>query len=380
MAKRRQNGEGTIYQRPNGLWVCEVTLGYDANKKRIKKTVSSMDLEKLKKKLNDLKYLNDRNMVAEPSKYAVSDWLDFWLENYKKQSVKPTTYDMYYTACKNYIKPHLGHYKLDKLNPLAVQKFINDISQKGLNAKNGLSLSSLKKITITLSQAYDQAVKLGMLYQNPCSSIVMPQKDVKQSVAFTEDEQKRFLSHCPGETTFENLFIFAFNTGMRMGEILALMWNDIDFKNNIVTVSKNISVVTNYDEDAEKKQKTIINTSTKNGTIREVPLTKKALAAILYQKEHNKHNSPFVFYSTTGTPVQKRNIYKAFDRIIEKSDISSPVTFHSMRHSFATRLLEKGADIKTVSNLLGHKSIHITLDIYSHVHTDLKQKTIALLD
>ncbi len=380
MAKRRQNGEGTIYQRSNGLWVCEVTLGYDANKKRIKKTVYSMDLEKLKKKLNDLKYLNDRSMVAEPSKYTVSDWLDFWLENYKKQSVKPTTYDMYHHACKSYIKPHIGHYKLDKLNPLVVQKFINDISQKGLNAKNGLSLSSLKKIVITLSQAYNQAIKLGMLYQNPCDALVIPQKDVKESVAFTDDEQKRFLSNCPGDTTFENLFIFAFNTGMRMGEILALTWNDIDFKNNTVTVSKNLSVVNDYDEGTTTKQKTIINTSTKNGTTREIPLTKKALASVEHQKEFNKKNSPFVFYSTVGTPLQKRNIYKAFDKIIEKSDIGSPVTFHSMRHSFATRLLEKGADIKTVSNLLGHKSIQITLDIYSHVHEDLKLKTIALLD
>lgn len=380
MAKRRQNGEGTIYQRPNGLWVCEVTLGYDANKKRIKKTVSSMDLEKLKKKLNDLKYLNDRSMVAEPSKYTVSDWLDFWLENYKKQSVKPTTYDMYYNACDNYIKPQLGHYKLDKLTALAVQKFINDISQKGLNAKNGLSLSSIKKIVITLSQAYDQAISLGMLYQNPCKALKMPQKDIKESVAFTDAEQQRFLSNCPGETTFENLFIFAFNTGMRMGEILALTWNDIDFNSNTVTVNKNLSVVNNYDKESKRKQKTIINTSTKNGTVREIPLTKKAFAAVKYQKEHNKKNSPFVFYSTAGSPLQKRNIYRAFDNIIKKSNVESPVTFHSMRHSFATRLLEKGADIKTVSNLLGHKSIQITLDIYSHVHADLKQKTIALLD
>lgn len=89
MTKRRQNGEGTIYQRPNGLWVCDVTLGYDENHKRIRKTLSSMDLNKLKKKLNDIKYLNDRNMVSEPSEYTVSEWLDFWLENYKKRSVKP---------------------------------------------------------------------------------------------------------------------------------------------------------------------------------------------------------------------------------------------------------------------------------------------------
>ena len=94
----------------------------------------------------------------------------------------------------------------------------------------------------------------------------------------------------------------------------------------------------------------------------------------------NKIHSPFVFYSTVGTPVQKRNIYREFNKLLEQADIISPVTFHSIRHSFATRLLEKGADIKTVSELLGHKSIQITLDIYGHVSADLKSKTIALLE
>ena len=100
LARCRQNGEGTIYQRPNGLWVCEVTIGYDENRKRLKKTVSSMDLEKLKKKINDIKYLNDRSLVSEPSRYTVGQWVDLWLKHYKKHSVKPTTYDMYY----NYVK------------------------------------------------------------------------------------------------------------------------------------------------------------------------------------------------------------------------------------------------------------------------------------
>ena len=84
MAKRRQNGEGTIYQRPNGLWVCEITLGYDKDNKRQKKTVSSMNLDKLKKKINDLKYLNDRKMLDAPDNIKLSEWLDFWLETYKK--------------------------------------------------------------------------------------------------------------------------------------------------------------------------------------------------------------------------------------------------------------------------------------------------------
>ena len=136
-----------------------------------------------------------------------------------------------------------------------------------------------------------------------------------------------------------------------------------------------------YDERAEKRQRTIIGSSAKtDSSKRIVPLNKKAKLAVLNQCENNDKNSPFIFYSLSGTPVQKRNIYRKFDEIKSNANIKSDVTFHSMRHSFATRLIEKGADIKTVSELLGHKSIQITLDIYGHVSGDLKNKTIGLLD
>lgn len=208
----------------------------------------------------------------------------------------------------------------------------------------------------------------------------LPKKQPRQSVAFTTEEQKTFLSHCKGDTTFENLFIFAFNTGMRLGEMLALTWNDVDLKNKTVNVNKSMSVVTDYDEDAEKKNKIIIDTTkTKSGS-REIPLNKAALKCVEIQQQNNKADSPFIFYSSAGTALMKRNIYRAFKNIMEKADIKTHLTIHSMRHSFATRLLEKGADIKTVSDLLGHKSIQITLDIYSHVSSNLKKNTISLLD
>ena len=193
MAKRRLNGEGTIYSRPNGLWVSDVTIGYDSNGKRIRKTLSSMDIEKLKRKMNDLRVKNDMKVLNAPANSSVAEWFDFWLLTYKKPHVRPTTYDMYYNCVNNHIKPKLGKYKLDKLSNLIIQNFINKLS-----TENGLSTSTL--------------------------------------------------------------------------------------------------------------------------------------------------------------------------------------TFHSIRHSFATRLLEKGADIKTVSELLGHKSIQITLDIYSHVSSGLKNNTVSLLD
>ncbi len=380
MAKRRMNGEGTIYQRSDGLWVCDITIGYDENNKRIRKVVSSMDIEKLQKKINDLKYLNDRQLLADPSDYTVAEWVEFWLDTYKKAAVKATTYDMYKGSLERYIKPKIGHYKLSKLNPIIVQKFINDIAAHGIKTKNGLSQSSIKKVYVTLSQACKQAVVANILYKNPCEGIVIPKKASREAKAFSASEQKNFLAQCPGNTSCENLFIFAFNTGMRLGEMLALTWNDIDFDKKTVYVNKSLAEISDYDEDAERKHKTVIDTTKTDSSTREVPLNKSALACVKRQKAANKDDSPFVFFSTAGTPLMKRNIYRVFETIMKNAKINTHLTIHSMRHSFATRLLERGADIKTVSELLGHKSVQITLDIYSHVSANLKKKTISLLD
>ena len=159
---------------------------------------------------------------------------------------------------------------------------------------------------------------------------------------------------------------------------MALTWDDIH--DHTITVSKNLTVVNNYDPDIKTKTRTLIDTTKTEQSNRTIPLSKEAANAIKRQLDNNKNNSPFVFYSTAGTPLIKRNIYRMFNSILKRADIKSHVTIHSMRHSFATRLLEKGADIKTVSELLGHKSIQITLDIYSHISPDLKIKTISLLD
>lgn len=371
MAKRRQNGEGTIYQRSNGLWVCELTLGYDENDKRIKKTLTSMDREQLQKKINDTKYLRDRQLVSEPSKYTVGEWILTWLENYKLNSVKPTTYDSYYNAYKVHLLPNLGKIKLDKLTTIQIQQYINKIS-------NSMSLSSIKKIYITLQQSYAQAIKLGMIYVNPCNGITLPKEERTVATAFTKQEQENFLKLCKSDNTYDNLYIFAFNTGMRLGEILALTYDKIE--DSSITVNSNLTISSDRSEDAEKKQKTTISTTKTKSGMRTIPLNKAAKKAVELQRKNNKTNSPFIFCSSSGTPLMKRNIYRNLKTKLEIINANENLTFHSIRHSFATRLLEKGADIKTVSELLGHKSIQITLDIYAHVSNDLKQKTISLLD
>lgn len=374
MAKRRQNGEGTIYQRSDGLWICEITLGYDDNGKRIRKTVSSKDIEKLKKKLNDLRFYNDRKMVAEASSTSLFDWLREWLLTYKKNTVKPTTYDMYYNNIYTHIKPVLGNYKLDKITQITIQRFIND-----LYTEKNLSASTLKKVIITISQAYEKAIELNMLYTNPCKGVIIPNKEKRKALAFTEQEQTDFLAQCQSGSTYDNLFTFAFFTGLRLGELLALTWDDYDAENQTISVNKNIAVVNEYTDDIKGRQKTVIDTTKTESGERIVPLSQKALEALSSQRS-NTSDFVFIFSSNKGTPLSKRNIYKVFNKRLEAASIQSHVTFHSFRHSFATRLLEKGADIKTVSELLGHKSIQITLDTYSHVGKNLKKQTVNLLD
>jgi len=217
-----------------------------------------------------------------------------------------------------------------------------------------------------------------MLCQNPCKDTIIPSKEKRQAIAFSDEEQKKFIACCQSHTVFEDMFVFAFYTGLRLGELQALSWSDIN-NDSTITVSKSLAVVNDYD-NSDKKNKLIINTPKTSNSKRIVPLSRKALEIIEERKNQNDGVSPFVFCSSNGTPLSKRSVYRAFKAILNKAGIDSPVTIHSLRHSFAARLLEKGADIKTTSELLGHKSIQITLDIYSHVSENLKTKTINLLD
>lgn len=369
MAKRT-NGEGTIYQRSNGLWCAELTIGYDANGKRIKKSFSSMDLEKLHKKLNDEKYRMHRNIITDKCDYTLAEWVDFWLTNYKAIELKSSTYDRYEYAFNTHVKDRIGHIKLSKLRPDMIQQVYNQM----YNA--GLSTSSIKQVHIALNQAFNQAIQNNYLFQNPCKATTIPKTEPKKSRALTIAEQNAFVQHCPN-TTYGNLFIFALNTGMRCGEITALIWRDINLQEMMITVERTAGRIINRGENAESKTKIVISAPKTSKGIRKIPINKAAKKILLAQKHHNEL---FVFSSKNGNILMSRNIKRAFDSILDKADLPNDITVHSLRHTFATRLLEKGANIKVVSEILGHASIQVTLDVYSHVMPSLKKDTIALLD
>ena len=367
---RRLNGEGTIYQRSDGLYIYELSVPQlDGSTKR--KRITARDPDRLQKKINDLKHTLGQGIITDSYNMTLNSWIEIWLELYVDTKVKSTTYDNYKYAYETHIKNSIGKNKIENITPSLIQMFVNTLAEKGL------AVSTIKKPVIVINRAFKKAVLNNVVMHNPCHDIEFPKKPPKVVVAMTKDEQKRFANACP-DTTYGRLFRFALNTGMRNGEILALSWEDVDFDNKIINVKNTAVRINNREDNPKVKVITEIHSAKTDSGIRSIPMTNEAYAILKKQREIS---TVFCFESTNGKILDKRNIAKALSKVLKTADdIQTEVTMHVLRHSFATRLLEKGANIKAVSQILGHKSIQITLDTYAHVLPDLKFDTINLLN
>ena len=370
MAKR-QNGEGTIYQRKNGLWCADLTVGYDETGKRLKKSLSSMDKETLMKKVNEeRRKLNLGIAVTSSDSSTVAQWLDEWLRNYKEHNLRNNTIDNYKKITRVHIIPVIGKFTLAKLNTAMIQRIYNDLARQG-------KYNTAIKVNIILNQAFNTAVKLGLIHINPNANCIVPKQPKEKISALSSEDQLKFESACR-DNVFGRAFLFLLQTGLRVGELCALMWEDIDLDNNVIKISKSANRVNNYDETAETKTHIIISKVKTESGERDVPLSNKARDILLHQQKHK--TSMFVFPSSVGTILQQRNIRREMKVITDEIKIKTHITPHVLRHTFATRMLERGANIKALSAILGHKRIQITLDLYVDAMMNLKQETINLLN
>ena len=296
-----------------------------------------------------------KRLITKQMNIKYIDWLMQWIENYIRPSVKMRTYERYKLIVEQHIKDKIGDMELNKLSPLVLQSFITGLLQNG-NKKtgNGLSANSVNAVISVIQSSLKTAHMLGLTAEYTADKLKRPKLTEKPVECFTITEQKQ-IEKAVMNGKKDKLYgiLLCLYSGLRIGELIALQWSDIDFTKGILTVSKSCH---------DSKDGLIIDAPKTISSRRAIPLPKQLLPILKSIKK--KSNAPFVV-SAKGKPVSVRSYQRSFELLLKRLKISHK-GFHSLRHTFATRALECGMDVKTLSEILGHKNPTVTLNRYAH--------------
>lgn len=301
------------------------------------------------------------------------DWLEEWLDNYVKPTAKERTYTRYREIVSQHIVLHLGEYELNELTPIILQKFITHLLQKGnLKTGAGLSPNSVNSVITVMQGSLETANRIGLSSEYPADKIKRPKIVEKQVSCFTPAEQKQIEQAVMNDDRIKMFgILLCLYSGLRVGEVLALEWSDIDFVKSELSVTK-----TCYDgKDKNGKFCRITDTPKTESSVRVIPIPRQLLPHL---REVKKKSSSKYVVSNGEKIISIRSYQKTFTSLLKRLGIKHK-GFHSLRHTFATRALECGMDVKTLSEILGHKNPTITLKRYVHSLMEHKKEMMNKL-
>lgn len=322
----------------------------------------------------------------------LDDYLLHWLETYKKNKIQASSYSRLCTTYYKQIKPTIGSKQLCDLTTKDIQNLIDDFANPEDPSK-ALAISGLKKIVNLLHPCLERAVEEGLIFRNPCVNIVYPtedcvQKQTKEQFALTDDQLIRFADAALSKYNNGSLksrdrliLLFMVNTGVRVGEMLALEWNDIDLEQGIVHVNKTLqSNIKEYSRDGHvlRNYKRIRkSTKTKKG-VRTISLNNRCIECLKLLQQYDKEQkiiSQYVACTRKGTMTTNRNLQRSLDRLIRDAGLPS-MSLHTLRHTYGSVMLRRKVDISDVSALMGHANISITYNKYIHVIQEEQAKAM----
>lgn len=356
-------------------------------------TYYSRDLKDVQKKMADARYELEHGIYGSGLDITLDHWFEIWMREYKLLTVKNSTILLYSLNYERYVKEYIGNYLLKDIKTIHIQKIYNEMHHQGL------SLGTIQIVNSILNNLFSQAIKNDYLIKNPCLGAILPKTPKKERRVLTSHEQLVFLTAISSDF-YEPLYQIALCTGLRIGELSALTWDDINFEEKTLSVSKTLLYQKDYytGEYGFRCQEPKSNTS-----CRVLPLIPDAVQTL---KRHQKSQYTYklanhalwqpakglenlVFTTRNGTPVQESYVVKRLAAVTNKmnrleaceakKENRTPYTFetitpHTLRHSFATRAFENGLAPKTVQELLGHSNMNITMDLYTHVTHETKKQ------
>ena len=295
------------------------------------------------------------------------DWLKEWLDIYIEPTSKERTFSRYSEIVRQHLIPKLGEYEMEEITPIVLQRFITELSQTGnLRTGKGLSANSVGGIINVVQGSLRTAFRLGYLKEYHADKIKRPKAQEKTVNSFSVQEQKK-IEQAVLNSKKDKMFgiLLCLYTGLRIGELLALKWEDIDLQKGLLIVARSCHDGKGKDGHYIRFEDTPKTFSSR----RVIPLPKQILPFIREAKKKSKS----VYVVANGEkPISVRSYQRTFDLLQRKIKIPHR-GFHSLRHTFATRALECGMDVKTLSEILGHKSPTVTLNRYVHSFLEHKQ-------
>lgn len=356
---KRANGEGTVYKRRDGRWVAAAFLSDPATGRRIRRAFYGRTSREARLKREEALAAANSGLAPIESRMCFDSYLDEWVATHLPNSDrKASTVRQYTRVCDTYIRPELGPSPLSSITPLEVERFIGSLTTRGLSS------SSRRAVFNVLSAAMSTAQRDGLIRRNPCSVVRRPRSDTTESPYLTVPQVQAAIGAC--DTNLRPLLTLMSLTGLRIGEVLALAWTDVDLATEALTVRHTVT---------KSSQGLALSPAKTKSSVRAVPLVPAATEALRRQRKLNAraqlamgeawNDLGLVFPTSIGTLQDYSNVLHRYQRAVKPLGIAGG--FHVFRHSAATMLLNAGVPTMVVSQILGHARTSITLDVYGHV-------------
>lgn len=384
MSKKKANGEGSISRRADGRYMARYTV----NRKR--KTIYGATYEEVHKKLNEMLNIIAKGEYIEPNKWTVGEWTKNWLVTYALPTVKRSTYISYEAYIRLHINPELGKIALSALSIEQLQRFFNKLNVETTHRK-ALSPKSIKNIYNMFHATLDQAVVNRKIVRNPLFGIKLPKAVKKEIRVLNPEEQIKLQEVVWAHPEYQAYgVIFALNTGIRLGELIGLQWKDVNFQKHTVRIRRTVGRLARVDVNGDlvkkdigvKTTEIVIHTLKSIASEREIPLFDELWEGLMDYRGRQRamidalNNSyddqDFIFGTTMGKAYDPKAYQSMFKRCLKTAELNR-LNFHALRHTFATRALEAGMDIKVLSSILGHAQASTTLNLYGHALPDHKR-------
>lgn len=372
MARRRGNGEGTIRKRADGRWEGRLQVGMKDGKPSLRYFYGNTRRE-VAEQLTEAQKELEHGVLPEAAKWTVEEYLKHWLESVAKPAVRPRTFVGYDMYVRLYLVPHLGDVPLRKLTPVEIQN---------MNAKllQHLSARTVSHNLTILKNALNYGMRSGLLTRNVGAIVDPPRAERYEIQILTPEQVKIFLDAARGER-YETLYLVAITTGLRMGELFGLRWSEVNLERGRLNVKASLT---------RRKGSWSITEPKSNSSRRSIVLPAQVVASL---REHRIRqieerlaagsgwqNHDLVFCTGLGTPLTAANLHsRSFKPLLKKAGLPS-IRFHDLRHTCASLLLGQNEHPKVVQDLLGHSSVSLTMDTYSHLMDGMRKSAAQKME